>query len=257
MSGATEQSPHFGARHFSGLENAKTIKTHQFLMTQRAVDDCTKRRALGVFTGDPGLGKTFAIESATTGMEVPVVRTLFGSQTNKREVARQLLGKIHGVAPRGTYYELSEEVVEAFRDPHVAVIDEAQHLNQDCTFFLRYLLDHPDTNVAILLVGAGGLWRKIMKDPTLQSRVYRRVEFGDVPMDELLKALPKYHPIYAGVDRALLREFLDRCEIASPRALAVFTLTASDILKESGRSHLTEQTIEQSFALITGQSSWQ
>jgi DNA transposition AAA+ family ATPase len=238
--------------HFSGLEGARTIKTQQFLLTKMAVDHCVKRKALGVFTGPAGRGKTFSIESATRDLAIPVVRTLFGSQTNRKEVARALLSETDGFARKGTYYELSEELVDVFARPHVAVIDEAQHLNQDCTFFLRYLLDHPQTQVAILLVGADGLMPKIKKDPTLQSRIYRRVEFAPLPRESLLKALPNYHSIYHGVDKELLEELIDRCNISELRALAVFTLTASDLLADKGLDRLDNETIEQSRALISG-----
>lgn len=239
-------------RHFAGLDGARTIKTQQFLMARLAVEHCVKRETLGIFTGPAGRGKTFAIESATRDLDLPVVRTLFGSNTNRKEVARALLSEVEGVPHKGTYYELSEQLVDSFVTPHVAIIDEAQHLNQDCTFFLRYLLDHPETHVAILLIGAEGLWTKICKDPTLKSRIYRRVEFGNIPLADLLKALPKYHPIYTGVDRELLQELADRCDVVEHRTLAVFTLTAADLLADTSKSQLDEVTMDQSLALISG-----
>lgn len=243
----------FAPRHFSGLDGARTITTHQFLMTEMAVQHCIRRQALGLFTGSAGTGKTFAIEAATADLELPVVRTLFGSQTTKREVARRLIQEVNGFTPSGTYYDLAEDVVDLFRTPYVAVIDEAQHLNQDCTFFLRYLIDHPDTKLAILLVGADGLITKIKKDPTLSSRVFRRIAFADVPEAELLRALPGYHPIYKDVKTALLEELIDRCEVVKHRTLAVFTLTASDLIQDQGKNTLDEQTLDQSLALISGE----
>lgn len=238
--------------HFSGLEGAKTIKTQQFMLTKMAVDHCVSHNALGVFTGPAGRGKTFSVQSATRDLDIPVLRTLFGSQTNRKEVARALLSAVEGITRKGTYYELTEDLVDVLARPHVAIIDEAQHLNQDCTFFLRYLLDHPHTQVTILLVGADGLMPKIKKDPTLQSRVFRRVQFSPIPKDALLKALPNYHAIYNGVNPEVLEEFVDRCGIDDLRALAVFTLTASDLLAEKELQRLDEETIEQSRALISG-----
>lgn len=243
----------FVPRHYSGLEGARTITTQQFLMTEMAVTDCIRRQAIGLFTGDAGTGKTFAIESATSELEQPVVRTLFGSQATKREVARQILQEINGFAQKGSYYELADEVVAALAEPHVVVIDEAQHLNQDCTFFIRHLIDRPDTNVAILLIGAGGLISKIKKDPTLDSRVYRRVEFAEMSEDTLLAALPKYHPIYRDADPALLAELIDRCEVVKHRTLAVFTLTAADLLEDRKEPVLDAATLEKSLALISGE----
>lgn len=245
----------FRPRHYSGLEGARTITTHQFLLTEVAVKDCIRRRTLGLFTGSAGTGKTFAIESATAELDLPVVRTLFGSQTTKREVARQLLKALTGIGPEGRYYELADQVVEALREPHVVVIDEAQHLNQDCTFFIRHLLDRPDVPVVVLLIGAGGLTAKIQKDPTLESRVYRRVEFAEMTERELLKALPRYHPIYRDVSKELLEELADRCDVVKHRTLAVFTLTAADILGDRGGGVLDRDVLEKSLALISGDLS--
>lgn len=238
--------------HFSGLEDARTITTQQFLMTELAVKDCVRRQTIGLFTGSAGTGKTFAVASATADLELPVVRTLFGSQTTKREVARQILQEINGFAPKGSYYELADEVVAALREPHVVVIDEAQHLNQDCTFFIRHLIDRTDTNVVILLVGADGLITKIKKDPTLDSRVYRRVEFAPMTEGELLRALPEYHPIYRGAHTTVLADLIDRCEVVKHRTLAVFTLTAADLLEGRKIQTLDQGTLEQALALISG-----
>lgn len=242
----------FAPRHFNGLEDARTITTHQFLMTEMAVADCIRRQTIGLFTGEAGTGKTFAVESATVDLALPVVRTLFGSKATPREVARQILCELGERSPRGSYYELADEVVAAFAEPHVLVIDEAQHLNQECTFFLRHLIDRMDTKATILLVGADGLLTKVRKDPTLDSRIFRRVAFSEIAEEELLAVLPDYHPIYSDAGDALLRDLMDRCEIVKHRTLAAFTLTAADLLMDSKREVLDEATLEQALELISG-----
>lgn len=242
----------FAPRHFNGLERARTITTQQFLMAEMAVSDCLRREAIGLFTGAAGTGKTFAIESATSDLDLPVVRTLFGSKATPREVARQILCELGEKSPRGSYYVLADDVVAAFAEPHVLVIDEAQHLNQECTFFIRHLIDRADTKVSILLVGAGGLTEKVRKDPTLNSRIFRRIVFSEMTEDELIKVLPKYHPIYAGASKSVLLDLIDRCEVVKHRTLAVFTLTASDLLASESQETLTEWALEQSLMLISG-----
>ncbi|MBJ7353773.1 MAG: AAA family ATPase [Thermoleophilaceae bacterium] len=242
----------FAPRHFNGLEDARTITTHQFLVTEMAVEDCIHRQAIGLFTGGAGTGKTFAVESATAELDLPVVRTLFGSKATPREVARQILCELGEPPARGSYYDLADEVVRCLVDPHVVVIDEAQHLNQDCTFFIRHLIDREDTQVTILLVGAEGLITKVRKDPTLDSRIYRRVGFAEMSEEELLGVLPNYHPIYRGVSRALLEDLIDRCEVVKHRVLAVFTLTAADLLAREERESIDKNTLDKSLALISG-----
>lgn len=235
-------------RHVNNLD-ARMIKTEAFLRTQVVVDDCIEYESLGVVVGEAGHGKTFATDAALANSQRPVIKTLFSYQATPREVARQLISAATGVSPSGTRFELIDLCVELFRKPMVAVIDEAQHLNRDCTFFLRHLLDHPETHVAIILVGGNGCWENIAQDPMLKSRVYRRIHFRGIPEDELVKSLPLYHPLYADADRELLRELYFRTNISQLRSLAIFTHTALT-LTDVASPVLTEELIEKALLLI-------
>ncbi len=235
-------------RHVNNLD-ARLIKTEAFLRTQVVVDDCIEFESLGVIVGNAGHGKTFATDAALAASETPVIKTLFSYQATPREVARQLIGASTGVSPSGTRFEMIDHCVELFRSPMVAVIDEAQHLNRDCTFFLRHLLDHPETHVAIILVGGNGCWENIAQDPMLKSRVYRRIRFRGIPEDELVKSLPSYHPLYANAGEELLRELYFRSNISQLRSLAIFTHTAVTLTEEENPV-LTEKLIEKALLLI-------
>ncbi|WP_324839413.1 ATP-binding protein [Streptomyces sp. CB01373] len=46
-------------------------------------------------------------------------------------------------------------LVDALRQPRVLVLDEAQRLPGPALEFLRGLWDHPDTDTALVLAGAG------------------------------------------------------------------------------------------------------
>lgn len=246
-------APSLGPRHFNGLE-AKTIKTEQFLMADRAVRTCAKRNALALITGDAGRGKTFAVEAATSSLDVPVVRTLFGSSTNRKQMARSLVAATTGSkpTPRLTHDDLVDECLRLYRKPHVAVIDEAQHLNFDCNFFIRYLLDHPETRIAFILVGADGCRERVNRDQMLATRVYRTVEFSEVPVEQILKALPSYHPVYSGADSELLAELAFRYPIDQHRALAKFTMTLVDICEEEEEAVFDENLMEKALCLLAG-----
>ncbi|MGX1975831.1 ATP-binding protein [Streptomyces kronopolitis] len=56
--------------------------------------------------------------------------------------------------PRGAG-EADLTLVNALRQPRVLVLDEAQRLPGPALDFLRGLWDHPDTDTALVLVGAG------------------------------------------------------------------------------------------------------
>lgn len=237
-------------RHFNNLEAARTIKTEPFLRTDRAVAHCVETSSLGVIVGDAGLGKTYAVDAALLDADRPVIRTLFGHQATPREVARQLVLAATGEAVGKTRFELTDECVDVMRLPHVAVIDEAQHLNRDCTFFLRYLLDHPETHVALLLIGGNGCWERIERDPMLASRVYRRIVFSPLTEAVLVKALPNYHPIYEGIERGMIDDVLESCDVTQLRTLAIFTDTAARICEEAGESKLNRSILAHSVALM-------
>lgn len=237
--------------HIHGLA-AGTIKTEPYLRTQLAITDCAAANGLGVVVGDAGHGKTFAVNAALAKQKATVVSTLFSHQATPREVARQLVETATGERRSGTRFDLTDDCVDLFREPHIAVIDEAQHLNRDCTFLLRYLHDHPETRVAIILVGGNGCWERIAADPMLKSRVYRRVVFGSLPADVLLKALPKYHSIYRGVDADMILGLAEQVEISQLRTLALFTLTAATLCDELGTDSLDETVAERTVELMTG-----
>lgn len=241
-----------GPRHFLGL-NAKTIRTEQFLMTEKAVRACARRNGLALITGPAGRGKTFAVDSATATLGVPVVKTLFGSSTNRKQMARTLVSAATGVKPGGrfTHDDLVEQCLTIFEVPHVAVIDEAQHLNFDCNFFIRYLLDHPDTQLSFVLVGAEGCRDRVHRDQMLATRIYRSVEFGDVPVDQVLAAMPFYHSVYDGADQDLLRELAHKFPVDQHRALAKLTLTFVDLCEEERKHRLDERLVEQALYLLS------
>lgn len=247
----TTSAPPRGPRHFNGLD-AKTIKTEQLLMTDKAVQACARRNALGLITGPAGRGKTFAVDHAATRLDVPVVRTLFGASTNRKQMARSIIAATTGSKPmvRDTHDLLADECLRLFASPHVIVVDEAQHLNLDCNFFLRFLLDHPATQVSFILIGAEDCREKIERDQMLATRIYRTVEFKDVPIRSMLKALPKYHRVYADADSELLQELAHRFPIDQHRALAAFTMTVVDLCEEDGGDGLTEKNMEQAIYLL-------
>lgn len=237
-------------RHFNDLKSARTIKTEPFLRTKLAIKHCVESSSLGVIVGDAGLGKTYAVDASLVNSDRPVIRTLFSHQATPREVARQLVLASTGESTGKTRFELTDDCVDVMRTPHIAVIDEAQHLNRDCTFFLRYLLDHPETQVALILIGGNGCWERIERDPMLASRVYRRIVFSPLTEAVLTKAIPKYHPIYERTDRRVIEEILERCDITQLRTLAIFTDTAARLCAESGEPRLTSTIVSHAIALM-------
>jgi DNA transposition AAA+ family ATPase len=51
-----------GDRHLFGLDGAQQVATTAFRKTQLLAADAARLHELAAFTGEPGLGKTFAVD---------------------------------------------------------------------------------------------------------------------------------------------------------------------------------------------------
>ena len=243
-----------GPAHFLGLEGAAILPTSHFLLTRRAVEDVVDRAAMGVIHGDAGLGKTFAVQAALAAHDNWAIATMsFPNQPTMRQVAATLLLDTAGVPDPGyNRFRTTALLLEEFgRIPWLIVVDEAQRLNGVCIEYLRHLHDHPATRFALLLVGGNGCWEVLSREPMLESRVWRRVEFRALTSAEVLRHLRGYHRLYAGVPDELLLFIDDNFAHGLLRNWAAFTLSAQRECARLGRP-LDEQVVRAVFALHGG-----
>jgi hypothetical protein len=241
--------------HFLGLENAATIKTRFFALTDLAVQHAIKAQAMAAFHGDAGLGKTFAVESAIARHTTPgeLHWTEFPARTTMKFVAQTLLRVITGVEHLGQRFALSEELIEILsHKARVLVIDEAQRLNRECIEYLRYLHDAPQTKFTLLLVGGNGCWDVLSREPMLRSRIFRRVAFESLATNEVLVTIPNFHPIYKATDPETILFVDDYFTHGNFRDWASFTLSAAELCKAAGEDKLTEAIARNVFALHGG-----
>jgi DNA transposition AAA+ family ATPase len=241
--------------HFLGLEGAAILPTSHFLLTHRAVEDVVDRAAMGVIHGDAGLGKTFAVQAALTAHPDWAIATMsFPNQPTMRQVAATLLLDTAGVPDPGynRFRTTALLLEELGRVPWLIVVDEAQRLNGVCIEYLRHLHDHPTTRFALLLVGGNGCWEVLSREPMLESRVWRRVEFRALTAAEVLRHLRGYHRLYATVPDELLLFIDDNFAHGNFRNWASFTRTAADLLGRRNQYGLDEAVARNVFALYGG-----
>ncbi|MFF8717317.1 transposase family protein [Streptomyces sp. NPDC015184] len=62
-----------------------------------------------------------------------------------------------------------------------------------------------DPQPAIVFVGGREAYETLQSDPALASRIYIRLEILAMIEDEILKTVPDSHPVWRGVDEALLK----------------------------------------------------
>jgi hypothetical protein len=125
-------------------------------------------------------------------------------------------------------------------------------LTGDCIELLRYLHDHRATRFALVLVGGNGTWAVLSREPMLASRVFRRVRFKALFRQDVVGAMPAYHPIYRHADPELLALIDDLFCHGNLRAWAAFTHSALQLAEQTERGQLDEQIARNVFALHGG-----
>ena len=243
------------ARHFLDLEGARVLPTVGLQLVDQAVGHVLDAHAMGVVHGPAGMGKTYAVESALAARRRPGLWASFPSRPTMRLVAAALYEQLTGsTASRGhSRFVLMDAVIEELSvRPRTVVIDEAQRLNTECIEFLRHLHDHPATRFALLLVGGDGAWQVLSAQPMLRSRIYRRVRLEPLTAAQVCELIPRFHPVYDGVEGELLLEVDDHLAHGNLRDWASFTQTAAKLCAEHDQPRLDARIVANAFALHGG-----
>jgi len=237
--------------HYLQLQDANTVATAYLKQTQRAIGDLVAARAMGVVYGEAGLGKTFAVERSFEALEVRPAEIDFALRTTTKGLIVKLLEALTGVRHQGTQTRLEPLLLDALREtPRAVKIDEGQRLHYEAVEFLRFLHDDPETQFALVIVGGNGCYELLTRYPMLCSRFYRWVEFHRLREDELLRFLPRFHPLYESADPGLLRKVDRELGRGNLRSWAAFTKTAADLITEHGLDGLTTEVVDNALYLF-------
>ncbi|MEU4377136.1 ATP-binding protein [Pseudonocardia alni] len=239
-------------RHFLDLPGARVLPTAGLQLVDQAVGHVVDAAAMGVVHGPAGMGKTYAVESALAARERAGLWSSFPSRPTMRLVAATLFEQLTGSAAgraRSRFVLMDAVIEELSARPRVVVVDEAQRLNTECIEFLRHLHDHPRTRFALLLVGGDGAWQVLSAQPMLRSRVYRRVRLEPLTSEQVLELIPRFHPVYEGVDRELLLQIDDHLAHGNLRDWASFTQSAAALCAEHDIAVLDARVVANAFAL--------
>lgn len=198
--------PAVNVKHLRGLPPVPTVATPGFRKTQVVAADATDLREIAVISGDPGLGKSFALYHFVANQDLPWSWLDMPPKASPKEIVVRLLRELTGGCDqRRPVYELSDVLCEVLADePRIVVIDEAQHLDSQGLHQLRYLHDRADADWALLFAGGVGCEQTLASDPQLNDRISGRVGFRPLADAELLATLDAFSPFFAGADRSLL-----------------------------------------------------
>jgi hypothetical protein len=246
-------------RTIPGLETASTAHTTAFRHAQIALGQALHHRDIGVLSGEPGSGKTYALEAflgspamdshSSTWLDMP-------PKPAAKEVLVRTLQAVTGSAnPRCTQYELTDTLVEVLRgSDHVLVIDEAHHLPGAGLQQLRYLHTQCEFTFTLLLAGSD-LASAMGRAPELRSRVESIVVFAPMNSEDLLPTLRSWHPLLAASPSAELRRIDQIWGRGNFRAWAKFLRTAIELAAVTHTDTLTT-TLTDSVLTILGADGW-
>jgi hypothetical protein len=184
--------------HYLNLSGAQLVPTTASLTAGDNLTTVLAANAMMCVHGPNGLGKTLAVKAnlrdqapdhtiwlQLSSRSLPNIRTTLFKQL-------QLPGDLPTkVAPAD---DLLKEALD--QQPHVLVCDEAQWLDTPGFEYFRSLWD-TTTNVAVIFIGAENCYRKISNRPPLASRVLTWQQFDPLRPEEVLRAIPRFHPVWA------------------------------------------------------------
>jgi DNA transposition AAA+ family ATPase len=174
--------------------------------------EASRANSIMTITGNPGVGKSFAAGRAAEACAVDrrhpteVVWIELSHSARGKTLLAELCEGITGLKPMPTATlasmrnELAQELTERHR---LLVLDEAQHVSHEAMRALRWLLDRPETDTALVIVGLPKILTTMA--PEMRSRVSYELRLDVISDDEIVGVLRAYHPIFETADGELLR----------------------------------------------------
>ncbi|MFI9187630.1 AAA family ATPase [Streptomyces goshikiensis] len=195
--------PRGGVRLF--VPGARVVSTAGVAAVVEAVGHTVAARGIGCVFGEPGVGKTVAVQQALHLLpdRVPVWRAVVAVKPGLPQMRASLLDAL-GLAADSLSHRAQpadRALGEALRRPGVLFLDDAQRLPPPLLDYLRLLWDEPGTAAALLLCGAGAE-RVIARAPALRSRVLTWHQVPGLDQERLAETLAMFHDVWVGVDPA-------------------------------------------------------
>ncbi|MFF4299337.1 AAA family ATPase [Streptomyces vinaceus] len=192
-----------GVRLF--VPGARVVSTAGVAAVVEAVGHTAAARGIGCVFGEPGVGKTVAVQQALHLLpdRVPVWRAVVAVKPGLPQMRASLLEAL-GLAAGSLSHRAQpadRALGEALRRPGVLFLDDAQRLSPPLLDYLRLLWDEPGTAAALLLCGAGAE-RVIARAPALRSRVLTWHQVPELDQGRLAETLAMFHDVWEGAEPA-------------------------------------------------------
>ncbi|MFD9106310.1 AAA family ATPase [Streptomyces virginiae] len=195
--------PRGGVRLF--VPGTRVVSTAAVAAVVESVGHTVAARGIGCWFGDPGVGKTVAVQQALHLLpsRVPVWRAVAAVKPGLPQMRASLLEALglSGGSLAHRAQPADRALGEALRRPGVLFLDDAQRLSPALLDYLRLLWDEPGTAAALVLCGAGAE-RTIARAPAMRSRVLTWHQVPGMEPEQLTETLVMFHAVWEGVEPA-------------------------------------------------------
>lgn len=229
-------------------DNNATLETIDYREMTARLNYLKETKGIGLFTGNPGVGKTYTIRQFVEGLNKSLYRPCYFSMSTIKvnEFYRQLAVGL-GIEPRYRKVDLFHQIQDRIdvlatqqKITPIIILDEAQYLHssvlQDITMLLNFHMDSAKPCI-IILVGL----------PSLATTLSRAV------LEPLRQRISTQYQII-GMEEKEIEPYITHKLESSGRSATLFEASAITALKNSALGSMRRLNTLVTQALIIGES---
>lgn len=222
----------FTRRHIA--TGGQLVVTPQMRELAAGMPSALDRGAAIALSGPYGAGKTTVLTAVAAVADVNTAIVNLPRRASERAEWEEIATAVTGTKPTGT----ARDMMNLTRDyltavPTLLIIDEAQYLGRNSLLTLRWLWSHPFPTFAIVLAGSN-LFDLLETEPSVDTRIDRRIRLGHHTPDKMLELLRAHHPNVAATDPNLLASIDREYAHGSWRKWSKLLLTLTNDWQVSG-----------------------
>jgi AAA domain len=203
----------------------------------------------GIMTvvGEPGLGKTIAVESFRRTITDRVAYLEVEVEPTVKSTLASLYTALTGDIPSGTKHEIRRALLNELAKKETALIciDEAQRFQGNREWeMLRSLFDDGSLQLALVFIANPLAYKVICRHPMLDNRVTLRYTYPKMRLKEALSVMPRFHSVFFGTDPVLLTYIHRKLAHTNLRLLRNFTREALHVIDNMGAKRLTQDVVD-------------